>query len=44
MAWNKSGSILVTAETLIKVWSFGEKEGLEKSHELKGHENNIESA
>lgn len=41
LAWNTPGTILVTAETAIKTWFLNES-GLEKGHELKGHDTNAE--
>ncbi len=31
LGWNTNGSILATAELIIKIWSFGEESGLEKA-------------
>jgi WD40 repeat protein len=44
MAWNPSGSLLVTAENSIKTWHFLEDYGLEKAVEVKGHDTSIDWA
>jgi hypothetical protein len=44
LSWNSSGSLLVTAEALIKVWLLTEEGGLEKGAEMKGHDGNVDCA
>ena len=37
--WNTTGTMLVTAQTLLKTWFLNES-GLEKGHELKAYDTN----
>ena len=40
--WNKSGTMLASAENGIRIWSYDDVNGLEKINDIKGHDSLID--